>query len=42
MVASVPELTRRTCCMPGTKRVSVSAISSSISVGAPNDNPEAA
>jgi hypothetical protein len=42
MVASVPEDTRRTCSIDGTKRQISSAISISPSVGAPNDRPRAA
>ena len=39
MVASVPELTRRTSSMLGSSLHNSSAISISASVGAPNDRP---
>ncbi|CFN67672.1 Uncharacterised protein [Bordetella pertussis] len=39
MVASVPELTRRTCSSDGRRAISISASSTSASVGAPNDRP---
>jgi hypothetical protein len=42
IVASVPEETRRTSSIDGSRRHSVSAISISISVGAPNDSPRVA
>ena len=42
IVASVPELTRRTISSEGSNRHSVSANSTSSSVGAPNDRPSAA
>ena len=42
MVASVPELTIRTCSMPGTRCTTVSAISTSISVGVPKPSPASA
>jgi len=42
MVASVPELTKRTCAMLGTSLHSSLAISSSCAVGAPKLKPLAA
>ena len=42
MVASVPELTMRIISMDGTSRVTSSAITTSISVGAPKLNPRSA
>ena len=42
IVASVPELTSRTCSIDGTSFTSRLAISSSASVGAPNDSPRSA
>ena len=42
IVASVPELTSRTCCTGGTRSMIASASSISASVGAPNDSPRPA
>ena len=42
MVASVPELTRRTCSRPGMRATISSAIRTSPSVGAPNVEPRVA
>ena len=42
MVASVPELTSRTCCTGATRATISSASSISPSVGVPKDNPAAA
>ena len=41
IVASVPELTRRTISMDGTRRAIASAMSTSSAVGAPNASPDA-
>ncbi len=42
MVASVPELTRRSICTAGTRARTSSTSSISSSVGAPKENPSAA